>query len=157
GKLGGKEGLEGIGLLSRQGKGVQDDGAADGNDGRKLAQDGPVPRQKQQRFSTAKLGEGSAAGLEFVHAVQRDFSNRFRAKGVEMDASGVLERPRVFEKRELDLNSLRGFEHTGGRQGHAARQFVELHSGKIQSCTLAGKRLLGLAAVHLYPAYARPF
>src|SRR5262249_27074708 len=41
-------------------------------------------------------------------------------------------------------------------QGHATRQFVELHASQVQSCALAGKRLLGLAAVHLHAANAGP-
>src|SRR5262249_22660598 len=98
GKLGLKEGLERLGLGPRQRKRVQHDGASDRNHGGELAQDGPVSGQKQQRFSGAQLSEGCPSRLEFVHAMERYLSNRFRGEGVEVDASAVLERPRILQK-----------------------------------------------------------
>ena len=69
--------LDCILLLPRQGKCIQHHGSADGDDRRELAQDGAVSGQQQQRFGGAKLRKGRSSGLEFSHATQRDFSNRF--------------------------------------------------------------------------------
>ena len=152
-ELGNDLGLEA--LVAAAGKGVDDNAAADGDAGRRLAEDEAVAFDQGDRGSQPDLDPGLVAGDQDVLVEKANPGDGLGRAAEKVDLGVVFQRAgRVGQVAQVAIDQGGGLEPAGHGQYLAALHLVLTDAGEVDGDTAAGHRLLDFGFVCLQAADA---
>ena len=138
------------------GRGIEDDAAAQSFDRREAAQDELGPRPRERAATRGGSARTTNPRRNLSGREEDDAAHRLSRSEVDPDARSHLDsRGPLLEEPDVDVDEARRLELAGAGQDVAPLDLVLFHALQVDGGSLAGRDLDNLQPVRLEPADAR--